>query len=167
MAADTPKRFQCPYHWSLAQRLAHYTDRTGGEDACWTWTGTVDTWGYGQLTWKNQPHRAHRLAWIATHGPVPVGLSVCHRCDHPLCCNPAHLRTGTHQDNMADMVAKGRASRHGAPPGERNWQAKLTEADVRAIRAAEGTQRAIAKRFGVSRETVRQVLRGKIWSHVK
>jgi HNH endonuclease len=85
--------------------------------------------------------RAHRLAWEFRHGPIRPGLSVLHTCDHPPCCNPAHLVLGTHADNMADnmadMWAKGRAARGDrnaarrypermSRPGEANAWAKLT-----------------------------------------
>jgi hypothetical protein len=52
--------------------------------------------------------RAHKIAWILTYGPVPKGLCVLHHCDNPPCCNPEHLFLGTHADNTADMMAKGR-----------------------------------------------------------
>ncbi len=51
---------------------------------------------------------AHRYAWILTHGEPEAGQHVLHKCDNPPCCNPAHLRLGTHDQNMAEMAAKGR-----------------------------------------------------------
>jgi hypothetical protein len=79
---------------------------------CHLWLGKSDG-RYGRFwigsrldgTWR----RSHRVAWELTHGPVPDGLHVLHRCDTPSCCNVAHLFIGTHDDNMADMAAKGRA----------------------------------------------------------
>lgn len=48
----------------------------------------------------------HRVAWEVTNGPIPKGISVCHRCDNPPCCNPQHLFLGTQSDNNLDMVEK-------------------------------------------------------------
>lgn len=52
---------------------------------------------------------AHRIAWMIVHGGVPEKMFVLHKCDNRLCCNPDHLFLGTHQDNMDDMVSKGRS----------------------------------------------------------
>lgn len=54
---------------------------------------------------------AHRQTWVFTHGQIPHGLHVLHRCDNPPCCNPAHLFLGTNLDNIADRVRKGRSRR--------------------------------------------------------
>jgi hypothetical protein len=166
MADKTSKKFPGPRHSPLAQRLDYYTDRSGGPDACWPWTSALNSNGYGVIHVAGVARRAHRLAWIEANGPIPPDKPhLLHRCDNPRCVNPAHLRTGTHKENMADMIARGRA-RHDGLTGSRNGSAKLTEADVRAIRAAGGSQRAIATRFGVHQGTVSNILLGKNWKHV-
>jgi hypothetical protein len=52
---------------------------------------------------------AHRIAWMISHGDIPEKMFVLHKCDNRLCCNPDHLFLGTQQDNMDDMVSKGRS----------------------------------------------------------
>jgi hypothetical protein len=91
-------------------------DRRGGQYACWPWIGTMCRAGYGRFSiqGKRREHKrkrranAHRISFSLARGPVPAELFVCHRCDNPPCCNPAHLFLGTHTENMRDMYAKGR-----------------------------------------------------------
>lgn len=82
-------------------------------DGCWTFTGARNGYGYGVLieTVDGQRHErlAHRVAWSEANGPIPAGMVICHHCDNPPCVRPDHLFLGTHADNMADMIAKGRA----------------------------------------------------------
>jgi hypothetical protein len=88
-------------------------DRSGGPDACWPW---CDRWGfrngpykYGRLSLPGGKQiLAHRLAYELAHGPIPPGHVIRHRCDNPPCCNPAHLLSGTHGDNVRDMFSRGR-----------------------------------------------------------
>lgn len=83
-----------------------------GPDACWLWTGQIQTLGYGVLTLCEGSDRknllAHRVAWAVAHKTVPTDQMVCHTCDNPPCCNPAHLFLGDAKANSADMIAKGR-----------------------------------------------------------
>lgn len=75
---------------------------------CWLWTGTVSSFGHGNVRIRGKLYQPHRLAWEEANGPIPPGLWVLHRCDVPSCCNPDHLFLGTNRDNMVDMVTKGR-----------------------------------------------------------
>lgn len=93
-----------------AQAFWARVDQSGGHDACWPWTGSLDRKGYGRPYAKDWPRRTHRVAWMLTNGPIPEGMSICHHCDNPPCCNPAHLFCGSNLDNIADRVAKGRSA---------------------------------------------------------
>lgn len=94
---------------SLADRLWEKVDKSGGPDACWLWTARRGPDGYGQIKVDGQGRQAHRVVMELTLGEaVPKHLYVCHRCDNPPCCNPAHLFVGTPSDNQRDSVAKGR-----------------------------------------------------------
>lgn len=88
------------------------------KDPCWEWREGLDTKGYGQFTPVScaSPLRAHRVAYELIKGPIPSGMQVLHSCDNTRCCNPNHLRVGTHQDNMRDMTERGRGhfNREGA-----------------------------------------------------
>jgi hypothetical protein len=98
-------------------------------DECWMWTGPRWWDGYGRAGNRG----AHRLSWIIAFGPIPDGLHVCHRCDAPLCVNPAHLFLGTNEDNRRDMLRKARHA-HGPAHSEamrRAWQTRRASQGVR------------------------------------
>jgi hypothetical protein len=144
---------------TISERLWAKIDRRGPDD-CWLWTASKTPRGYGQLAIGDHiPARAHRLAFREGGVEIPPGMLVLHSCDTPACCNPRHLRIGTQADNIKDAVARGRN-----PRGERHGNARLTAAQVDAIRCARGrSQRALAADFGVSRITIRRVLARQTW----
>lgn len=135
-------------------------------NGCWTWTGTRSPDGYGLVRGpKRTQIRAHRFAYELTLGPIPDGLFVCHKCDNPPCCNPAHFFLGTHQENQADRIAKGRSSH-----GERVHFSKLRVsqvAEIRARYAAGGTSHSVlARDYGVSPSLIGFIVTRKIWKQV-
>lgn len=131
------------------------------KNGCWIWNAAVRADGYGQFHIKRKPMGAHRASYLLFVGELQNGDLVCHRCDNPICVNPAHLFIGTPADNSADMVKKGRQAR-----GEKHGSRKLSEMDVLAIRGMAGTQLEIAKSFGVDRSLIGYIRRGDLWGHV-
>lgn len=143
--------------------LAHVLVR--GWDDCWPWTGTPDRKGYGKITLRGVEFRAHRIAWQRMHGRDPSDLLVLHSCDNPPCCNPRHLKLGTHADNQREKRERGRSTRGEANPGG----GKLTTDDVHEIRrrlAAGETGKRIAADYGVSSTLVYKIHRRQLWQHV-
>jgi hypothetical protein len=136
---------------------------------CWPWTAGINVprGGYGMFALrKGIIRRSHRIAWELTNGPVPAGIWVLHHCDNPPCCNPGHLFLGTPKDNTADKIAKGRSNH---TRGSARPQAKITEADVVAIRAARAagvTGAVLAARYGVHRTAIYHIAKGDYWKHV-
>jgi hypothetical protein len=140
---------------------------------CWNWTGCKNRQGYGQL--GKSPRiaggvkalRAHQLSWIIYFGEIPSGMWILHKCDNPSCVNPNHLFLGTHQDNISDMVFKGR---HSYPVGEDSHLSKLTKDDVIKIKQlikSGKSQASIAKEFKVSKSAVKHISRERSWSWIK
>lgn len=137
------------------------------ETPCWPWTASRLPAGYGLFypAGRGSNIYAHRYAWALANGEDASDLHVLHACDNPTCCNPSHLRAGTHSDNMRDAVHRDRAARI-APQGEQHHAAKLDDDKVREIRRGGVSAGALARAFGVSKQAVQRVRRGKGWRHV-
>lgn len=138
-------------------------------DGCWEWRACRHPDGYGELSIKGLPGRSNRASWVLSHGPIPDGMSVLHRCDNRPCVRPSHLFLGTQADNVADMHSKGRGGHAGQPPGSRHSMAKLSESDIpdiRRRRAGGEHLLSIARSYGVSIATVSLVARRLKWGHV-
>ena len=138
-------------------------DKSGGEAACWTWTGATNN-GYGHFRVGNRTRLAHRLSLARSGVIVPDNLDVCHHCDNPSCVNPSHLFVGTAKQNMMDASAKGRTTR-----GERSYRAKITESD--AIRILSEPQspiviRELSRAYGLSEAAIRGIRSGRRWAYL-
>lgn len=102
----------------LSERLAKFVKR-GAPDECWLWTGSTNGVGYGKLTINKKQRLATHVAMEVAGMPKPFDDAiVCHRCDNPPCCNPAHLFWGTARDNTMDGIRKGRIKAPTAPKRE-------------------------------------------------
>lgn len=132
----------------------------GAPDECWPWR-RAKPGKYGFFQADRRCTHAHRYAWIFTHSDIDTGICVCHKCDNPPCCNPNHLFLGSHAENAADKVAKGRQSR-----ATTHGRARLTTSQVREIRAmyrAGQLPRLIAQALGLNLSTVACVAYGRTW----
>jgi hypothetical protein len=145
-----------------------YIDRRGPTE-CWPWTGYRRGNKYGLFYVGRGKQRrlyvASRLAYYISSGWFDPGeMLVCHHCDNPPCCNPAHFFLGTAKDNRDDMVGK---LRH--PHGDNVWWRKLSSSDVLTIKrmlALQIPKRAIARLFRVAPKSILLIGRGLMWKHI-
>lgn len=103
-----PTNFRSPDHWNtiavperVARRAVENIDKQA--DGCWISRYSVSTHGYAQIGWavpeserrgkaKSEMVLAHRAAWTAVNGQVPLGVTIDHLCKVRRCVNPDHLR---------------------------------------------------------------------------
>lgn len=148
----------------MNSRLFWCKVKVSGWDDCWNWVAGVGTRGYGKFRSQNQLYASHRAAYLLTRGHITPGLHILHSCDNPLCCNPMHLWEGTHQDNMRDMLIKGRHV-PGIIQGE-SKSLKLTNAMVNSIRLDTRILKDIAEEYNMSISQISKIKRRKSWRHV-
>ena len=192
--ADAHQREEAPVEirlWGKVDRNGLAPEHRPEYGGCWWWTGHRNRAGYGRL-YRHfpTPVMTHRLAWeIATGDGLTPDDVIGHVCDVRHCVRNddegfyeirgvllprrGHLFKGTHEDNRLDMLQKGRgAFVLGAyvKRGEGNHNARLTDDDVRQIRAlyAQGgiTQATLGQRFGVTQNLVSKVILRQAWKHV-
>ncbi len=141
-------------------------------DECWIdwpWKGCKPE-GYPMATRPGERQRSAAHLVLELDGRLRPGFEFALQisCDNPSCVNPLHIRWGTRQENMDEMVQRGRA-RGKEQRGESNTSAKLTNHLVREIRqrvAAGEMQKDVAADIGISRMSVSDLVRGVTWTHV-
>ncbi len=121
-----------------------------------------DDFGYRKVTLKKNGKdfrvHVHILVSAAFHGPRPVGFVVRHLDNDHRNNRIKNLKYGTYEENSADQLRHGTRVR-----GVKTHNAVLTNASVKAMRAARGTITDIAEQFGVSRTTAWNVRNRKRW----
>lgn len=132
------------------------------ENGCWEWPGGTSQ-RYPLTSVGNKSIRLNRFAWETYKGKIPEGMNVLHTCDNPRCINPEHLWLGTQQENIHDMLEKGRGQKGLRCP-------KLTPADVVAMKerfnAGGCTYRGLAREYGVDVRWMRGIMQGEKWKGV-
>lgn len=129
------------------------------ETQCWIWRRSTIK-GYGKTCHKGKSRYAHRVSYEVFVGPIPEGKRVCHKCDTPLCINPAHLFLGTQKENIHDALNKGRMNH---PKRQAHWKTTLTEEDVAYIRSSTEKSVRLAEKFGVAPNSISSIRRGHRW----
>lgn len=135
------------------------------ETDCIEWPYGLTTTGYGELWHEGVKYKAPVLALILSGQPKPAPPHnyALHSCDNSKCVNVRHLRWGSQAENIADIYLRGRGNR---PLGSKTNVAKLNETAIRTIRSSPLNPSELARRYGVSRSTIRAVLSRKTWKHV-
>lgn len=152
----------------VADSVSYFERRSIPEPntGCWLWLGAAQWSGYGVIRTRQKTARAHRAAYeAATGNRLPSSIDVCHRCDNPACVNPDHLFAGSRTDNMRDCSNKGRL-RLPTLIGEACPAAKLSSADVLAIRTDSRSQRVLGRLYGVDKGTIAAIRNRTTWRHL-
>lgn len=117
--------------------------------------------------------KQHRLVYAKAHNMSLVDMKhlvVMHKCDVRNCINPDHLMLGTVAMNNKDKQDKGRNITHFNPGNTfaklGTGNSRLTEDQVRAIRADSRRQIDIAKAYGITQAAVSGIKLRKMWAHV-
>lgn len=134
---------------------------TGQDCLIWPFWRTPN--GYGRIRIGKKSAAVHRLMCVHRHGLPPTPkYDAAHSCGKGNlgCVNPQHVSWKTRKDNQADQIIHGTINR-----GERNGSAKLTKADVMAIRSSKGVMhRDLARQYGVSDTTIASVVYRQTWA---
>lgn len=143
---------------------ARFWSKVNKTNSCWEWTASKDH-GYGRFWLDGHNLLSHRFSYSLINGPISRSQVVCHKCDNPSCVNPDHLFLGTRDDNMTDMVSKGRSAK-----GILNGNRKLTEQEVLEIRNLYATTNItyaeLARRYNVDKTNIPPIVKRETWKHI-
>lgn len=134
--------------------------QTGPLKNCWPWLAGTDNAGYGRINIAGKNRKASRVVYTLVYGHTP--LFVCHACDNPLCCNPAHLWAGTVTDNNQDAKVKGRT----ISIERTSIVTPQIARDIANRKQAGQSAREITKALNLKLSTVRGIYYGNRWNHI-
>ena len=108
------KRLPFPKAFS-PEWVERFWSRVIKNDGCWSWSGVHNKTGYGSVSYyepggprSGVTYLVHRVVDFLERGPCSSHLVIRHMCHNPGCCNPNHLKRGTHKQNRQDSILIGR-----------------------------------------------------------
>jgi len=174
----------CPSYWgySVTEDGRVFTHRRRFGLGQGNGGGVVVDWSYQRELKPSEGHGGYLYVSISTtrgqrsiplHGLLtdafiglrPKGKQVRHLNGNPQDNRLANLVYGTNKDNASDRM---RCGKHTI--GESHGMAKLTEGDIhwiRKLREAGESYAAISNRYGVSTSAIKDIIKGRRWSHVQ
>lgn len=153
----------------------------GDQEQCWPWIGKYTKASAKKndpndvrpvFRYMNKDYNAYRFVLHLVDPTFNIDDPkdyVLHQCDNKgvdpnqRCCNPKHLKHGTHEDNMREMAERERA---GLPAHVVRYIRKLLR-EVDDEGQSMFTHEQIARRYGISRQTVSAINSGERYQHVK
>jgi hypothetical protein len=116
---------------------------------------------YAVVNIGSQMRYVHRLVLEAFAGPCENGMETRHLDGNPSNNHLANLKWGTIEENTSDR------DRHGNfTNGERNGQAKLTNANVISVRQGKSSNKDLAAYYGVCAACISRIKLGRRWKHI-
>lgn len=157
-----------PYAFlTFADKFSNFHPVFGRDETqCIEWTGSFTPNGYGRFTVRGKELLAHRVSFILYKAELDGEAVLRHSCDNHRCINPNHLTSGTQQENVDDMLEKGR---HIPARGEQAGLAKLTHDGVLSVFEDYKNNvpaKLTAVRLGVRVNHIYRLRNGKRWGHI-
>ena len=136
------------------------------EGDCWEWHGCMQG-SIPMMKHDGKVANVRRLVLIDRGVPMK-GYIATYTCGNPACVNPEHTgrstRTQMNRRNMAEMNSATNTLRvKRIAEIKRRTSAKLSQADVEQIRAADEKQQDLANRYGVTKSLIGKIRRGEVW----
>jgi hypothetical protein len=117
--------------------------------------------GYKKVRAENHEMYAHQLSDFMARGERPPDTVLLHTCDRPNCINPDHIKRGTHAENVADKMRKGRHRKGVTMPNS-----LLTDEIIREVLLSPLTFAQCSVKYNVSRGAIHNIRSGRSWNHV-
>lgn len=149
--------------------------RTVEDGDCLRWTGTTYN-GHPGGTLDGKKFLIRRALWLRDRGEIPKGKVLRCTCDLDLCvnlnhCTPMTMRAITKIEGAAGKMSGPIRSAKIAAAKRAGRQAKVTQEQVREIRASDEPGTVLAARHGVSEATIskyrlghcRREFAGNVW----